>query len=64
MFDVKKKAQELNDRIIQWRRTLHANPEVGFNTASTEKLIVDELGAMGADEIRHGNGIPECPFFQ
>ena len=54
--DVKKKAQELNDQIIKWRRTLHANPEVGFNTAATEKLIVDELGKMGANEIRHGNG--------
>ena len=57
MFDVKKKAQELNDQIIRWRRTHHANPEVGFNTAATEKLIVEELEKMGADEIRHGNGM-------
>jgi amidohydrolase len=57
MFDVKKKAQELNDQVIRWRRTLHANPEVGFNTAATEKLIVEELEKMGADEIRHGNGM-------
>ncbi|NCB17331.1 MAG: M20/M25/M40 family metallo-hydrolase, partial [Synergistales bacterium] len=57
MFDVKKKAQELNDQVIRWRRTLHAHPEVGFNTAATEKLIVEELEKMGADEIRHGNGM-------
>jgi len=57
VFDVKKKAQEMSDRIIQWRRALHATPEIGFNTPVTEKFIVDELEKMGVDEIRHGKGM-------
>ena len=40
VFDVKKKAMEMNPRLVQWRRTIHAAPEVGFNTPVTEKFIV------------------------
>jgi amidohydrolase len=56
MHDVKKKAQAMNSRIVEWRRTLHATPELGFDTPVTEKFILDELKKMGVDEIRHGGG--------
>ncbi|NLK19442.1 MAG: amidohydrolase [Synergistaceae bacterium] len=56
VFDVKQKAMELNGQLVQWRRTVHATPEVGFNTAVTEKFIVDELKKIGVTDIQHGGG--------
>jgi amidohydrolase len=56
VFDVKKKAMEMNPRLVQWRRTIHAAPEVGFNTPVTEKFIVEELEKIGVTDIQHGNG--------
>ena len=56
MFDVKQKAMDLNEQLVQWRRTIHATPEIGFNTGVTEKFIVDELKKIGVTDIAHGGG--------
>jgi len=56
MTDVKKRAQELNSRITEWRRYLHQHPEIGLDTPGTEAFIVERLKEMGADDIRSGVG--------
>ena len=56
MHDIQRKAQAMQERIVQWRRALHAMPEVGFDTPGTERFIVEELQKMGVTEIRHGDG--------
>ncbi len=56
MIDVKKKAQGMNDQIVQWRRSLHQIPEIGMDTPKTEKFILEQLQALGVDEILYGGG--------
>ncbi|MDO9508569.1 MAG: hypothetical protein Q7I97_04385 [Thermovirgaceae bacterium] len=54
MSDVKNKAKALNPELVNWRRHIHQNPEVGFETAGTEAFIVDRLREMSIDDIRQG----------
>ena len=42
-----KKSQEIKDYLIEIRRNLHENPEIGFEVTNTVKLITDELDKMG-----------------
>ena len=56
MADIKERAKVLNDQIVQWRRHLHQNPEIGLDTPKTEAFIVERLREMGIDEIRTGVG--------
>ena len=56
MTDVKKRAQELNSRITEWRRYLHQHPETGLDTLGTEAFIVERLKEIGVDDIRSGVG--------
>lgn len=56
MFNLKKKAQEMNGQLVQWRRYLHGIPELGFDTPLTEKFILEQLAAMGVKDVRHGSG--------
>ena len=56
VIDLKKKAQEMNGQIVRWRRALHQIPEIGLNTPKTEKFILEELQALGVDEILYGEG--------
>lgn len=42
------------EELIALRRTLHANPELGFNEFETAKIIVDTLRGFGCDDIREG----------
>jgi amidohydrolase len=48
-------AHALANGIIAWRRTIHANPEVGFQEHQTSKLIADTLRKMGYD-VQDGVG--------
>ncbi len=56
MHDVRQKAQALQEQLVQWRRALHATPELSFDTPVTERFLVEELKKMGVEDIRHGNG--------
>ena len=56
MHDIQHKAQAMQERIVRWRRALHAMPEVGFDTPGTERFIVEELQKMGVTELRRGDG--------
>ncbi len=45
-------ADRLNDKVIAWRRDLHANPELGNREVRTAKVVADHLRALGLDDIR------------
>jgi amidohydrolase len=46
---------EIEPRLIDIRRDLHAHPELGFDTTRTAKIVADELTAMGL-VVRTGVG--------
>ena len=37
----------LSERIVRWRRALHAHPELGFEETWTSDFIVRELKTLG-----------------
>lgn len=41
------KAKAIQDQIIHWRRTIHKNPELGFEEHQTAKLIAETLESFG-----------------
>ncbi|TXR50563.1 M20 aminoacylase family protein [Phyllobacterium endophyticum] len=47
---------ELRTDIADWRRDLHANPELGFNVHRTAELVAEKLKAFGVDEVVTGIG--------
>lgn len=46
-MDFLKRAEELKPELVAWRRTLHANPEIGFELPETTKFVWEQLCAMG-----------------
>lgn len=53
---VKNRFAELLPEITQWRRDLHENPEILFETHRTSAIVADKLKAFGCDEIVTGIG--------
>lgn len=49
MVDFLAKATELEPRMITWRRTIHQNPELGFEELETAKLVAQSLHQMGIE---------------
>jgi amidohydrolase len=47
---------EMHAEITEWRRDIHENPELLFDTHRTSKLVADKLRAFGCDEVRTGIG--------
>ena len=45
-------AERINDKVIAWRRDLHANPELGNREFRTGKLVAEHLKALGFDEVK------------
>lgn len=41
------KARAIQDQIVYWRRTIHQNPELGFEEIQTSKLIAETLASFG-----------------
>ena len=42
--------------IAEWRRDIHANPEILFDTHRTSALVAEKLRAFGCDEVVEGLG--------
>ncbi|MDO4786194.1 MAG: M20 family metallopeptidase [Fretibacterium sp.] len=58
--NIREEAGKLNAQLVEWRRHLHAHPELGFDTVETAAFVVERLGEMGVTEIRTGvakNGV-------
>jgi amidohydrolase len=49
-------SHKIKDRIIRWRRHLHAHPELSGNERETSAFVAEELRAMGYDPICHIGG--------
>ena len=53
---VKNRFAELLPEITEWRRDIHENPEILFDTHRTSALVAEKLKAFGCDEIVTGLG--------
>ncbi|MEL6313915.1 MAG: M20 aminoacylase family protein [Pseudomonadota bacterium] len=53
---VKNRFAELHDDITAWRRDIHANPELLFDTHRTSALVAENLKMFGCDEVVTGLG--------
>lgn len=53
---VKNRFAEMLPEITAWRRDLHANPELMFDTHRTAGIVADKLRAFGCDEVAEGVG--------
>lgn len=48
-------AQQIKDRLVQWRRQIHRWPELGFDVHRTAELVARTLAELGV-EVRVGVG--------
>ena len=53
---VKNRFAELLPEITEWRRDLHENPEILFETHRTSAVVTEKLQAFGCDEVVTGIG--------
>ena len=53
---VKNRFAELQGEITEWRRDLHENPEILFETHRTSAIVAEKLGEFGCDEVVTGIG--------
>ncbi|RLJ60350.1 hippurate hydrolase [Litoreibacter meonggei] len=53
---VKNRFAELLPEITEWRRDIHQNPEILFETHRTSALVAEKLRAFGCDEVVEGIG--------
>jgi hippurate hydrolase len=53
---IKNRFAELAPSITEWRRDLHAHPEILFETHRTAGFVADKLRAFGCDEVVTGIG--------
>ncbi len=47
---------DLHPAITEWRRDIHAHPEIDFDTHRTSALVAEKLRAFGLDEVATGIG--------
>ncbi len=50
------RAVEMQGEIAEWRRDLHMNPEILFETHRTSAMVTEKLKAFGCDEVVTGIG--------
>ena len=53
---VRNRFSELLPEITEWRRDIHENPELLFDTHRTSALVAEKLEAFGCDEVVTGLG--------
>jgi len=53
---IKNRFAELHAEITEWRRDLHENPELLFDTHRTSAIVEEKLKAFGCDEVVSGIG--------
>ena len=53
---VKNRFAELHSDITAWRRDLHENPEILFDTHRTSGVVAEKLKSFGCDEVVPGIG--------
>ncbi|MEM6693826.1 MAG: M20 aminoacylase family protein [Pseudomonadota bacterium] len=53
---IKNRFAELLPEITEWRRDIHAHPELLYDTERTSALVADKLRAFGCDDVVTGIG--------
>ncbi len=53
---IKNRLAEMHDEITGWRRDLHENPELMYDTHRTSGFVADKLREFGCDEVVEGIG--------
>ncbi|WP_281994887.1 M20 aminoacylase family protein [Ruegeria faecimaris] len=53
---IKNRFAELRSEITEWRRDIHQNPEILFETHRTSALVAEKLKEFGCDEVVTGIG--------
>jgi hippurate hydrolase len=53
---IRNRFAELLPEITEWRRDLHANPEILFDTHRTAGLVAERLRAFGCEDVVEGIG--------
>lgn len=53
---IKNRLAEMHDEIIAWRRDLHENPELMYDTHRTADVVAQKLREFGCDEVVTGIG--------
>lgn len=53
---IKNRFAEMQNEITEWRRDIHENPEILFETHRTSALVAEKLKEFGCDEIVTGIG--------
>jgi amidohydrolase len=51
-----RRADEIFDRMVAWRRDFHEHPELGNQEVRTAGIVADHLERIGFDEVRRGLG--------
>lgn len=59
-MDIKEKAENIKDYIIEMRRYFHQNPELSLEEFETTKKIVNELEKMGIEVSTFKDGLTGC----
>ena len=50
--EIDRLAADVSDEVIDWRRDLHRNPELGNREFRTAALVAEHLQSLGLDEVR------------
>ena len=50
------RAAEMLDEVAGWRRTIHQNPELGYDVVETARFVAERLREFGCDEVVTGIG--------
>ena len=59
-MDIKEKAENIKDYIIEMRRHFHQNPELSLEEFETTKKIINELEKMGIEVSTFKDGLTGC----
>src|SRR5205085_2917186 len=51
--EVRRRAADIEAKVIEWRRQIHQHPELGDQEKRTSKLVADHLHQLGL-EVRTG----------
>jgi amidohydrolase len=49
---ISRAADQVEPRVVAWRRDLHQNPELGNREVRTAKVVADHLRKLGLDSVR------------
>jgi amidohydrolase len=47
--EIDRRTAQVNDKVVAWRRDIHAHPELGGREVRTAKLVADHLRALGIE---------------